>query len=228
MKHFLLRPVPTRRVWLVWSCLGLMLAASGCSQFVLINYLLHGPPTIEPDFDAETGESMSNPGVTVAVVCFAPKELLWKFPNIDDQVAGMVARQMGQNHIKVIEPEFVRAWVDENPEWERAEEIGKRFETTYVVEVELADFSLHEGNSTTLFRGHTEAYVHVVKMDDDHQSGERVFTKEVDFAFPTRVPRSSYDVSLIEFQKEYLSRLSERIGFLFYERFHGDMIGWAT
>jgi hypothetical protein len=209
-------------------CCLLVLAASGCSQFVLINYLLHGPPTVEPDFDTETGESMSNPGVTVAVVCFAPKELLWKFPNIDDQVAGMVARQMGQHHIKVIEPEFVRAWADENPKWERAEEIGRRFRTTYVVEIELADFSLHEGTSTTLFRGHTEAYVHVVKMDSDFSGGERIFSKEVDFVFPTRVPRSSYDVSLIEFQKEYLSRLSERIGFLFYERFNGDMIGWAS
>lgn len=201
---------------------------SGCSQFVVLNYLLHGPPTVEPDFDAETGQSMSNPDVTVAVVCFAPKELQWKFPKIDEQMAGMIARQMGKNHIKVIEPEFVRAWVDENPDWEKAEEIGKRFQTTYVVEIELADFSLHEGNSTTLFRGHTEAYVHVVEMTEDHESGERIFTKEVDFVFPTRVPRSSYDTTLMQFQKEYLSRLGERIGYLFYERFNGDMIGWAT
>ncbi|MEG8007454.1 hypothetical protein U2444_14745, partial [Listeria monocytogenes] len=84
------------------------------------------------------------------------------------------------------------------------------------------------GNSTTLFRGHTEAYIHVVEMDEAHETGERIFSKEVDFFFPTRVPRSSYDTSLMEFQKEYLSRLSERIGHLFYERFNGDMIGWAT
>ena len=218
----------SRRLFGLLSLAVLIVGISGCQQFVIISYLLHGPPSIEPDFDTETGLSMSDPEVTVAVVCFAPKELQWKFPQIDDQVAMAVAYRMGQNHIKMVHPDFVRAWVDEHPDWEKAEEIGRRFKTKYVVEVELADFSLHEGNSTTLFRGQTEAYIHVVAMDDDHQRGERIFTKELEFTFPTQVPRSSYDQSLPDFQKEYLSRLSERIGYLFYERFHGDMIGWAS
>lgn len=210
---------------LLAGCLALL--TTGCAQFVIISYLLHGPPTIEPDFDTETGESMSAPDVTVAVVCFAPTELKWKFPQIDEQVSTHVAYRLGQNHITMIHPDYVKAWIDEHPNWEKAEEIGKFFKAKYVIEIELADFSLHEGTSTTLFRGRTEAYVHVIKIDDDGY-GERIFTKEIDFVFPTRVPRSSYDQSLGEFQKEYLSRLSEKIGWLFYERFHGDMIGWAN
>ncbi|MCA8992197.1 MAG: hypothetical protein KDA88_09480 [Planctomycetaceae bacterium] len=230
MSSFVPRLVSRKQILLLMCLFGLScgLSLTGCSQFVVINYLLHGPPTVEPDFDSETGLSMSNPGVTVAVVCFAPKELQWESPDIDEQISGMVARQMGQNHIKVIEPEFIRAWVDENPDWEKAEEIGKRFQTNYVVEIELAEYSLYEPNSTTLFRGRTEAYVHVVEMDESFEFGERIFTKEINFEFPTRVPRSSYDTSHTQFKKEYLSRLAERIGYLFYERFNGDMIGWAT
>lgn len=212
------------------ASLGLLVCltgASGCAQFVLISYLLSGPPTIEPDFDAATGKSMSAPGKVVAVVCYAPKELQWKFPQIDDQVARAVAGRLGQNHIKVIHPDYVKAWIDEHPKWEKAEEIGAYFKTNYVIEIELASYSLHEGTSTTLFRGRTEAYVHVVEIDESG-FGERIFTKELDFSFPTKVPRTSYDQPLTSFEKEYLSRLSERIGFLFYERFSGDMISWAT
>lgn len=206
---------------------SLIIATSGCQQFVIISYLLHGPPSIEPDFDAETGESMSVPDVSVAVVCFAPTDLKWKFPQIDEQVATHVAYRLGQNHITMIHPDYVKAWIDEHPDWEKAEEIGNAFKTDYVIEIELASFSLHEGTSTTLYRGRTEAYVHVVKLDE-FGHGDRIFTKEIDFSFPTRVPRSSYDQSQTAFQKEYLSRLSEKIGWLFYDRFHGDMIGWAN
>ncbi|WP_437192318.1 hypothetical protein [Planctomicrobium sp. SH527] len=214
-------------VWCsLWmTCLGM----SGCAQFVILSYLIHGPPTIEPDFDTETGKSMTKPGTTVAVVCFAPKELQWKFPQIDHQVATAVAYRLGQNHITMIHPDYVKAWTDAHPGWEKASEIGKAFNATYVVEIELAEFSLHEGTSTTLYRGNTEAYVHVVEMDAEGEGeGERIFTKEIDFVFPTKVPRQSFDQSLNAFQKEYLSRLSDRIGYLFYERFSGDMISWAS
>lgn len=231
-----LLPQPIRKS--ARTCLGLLAACllsmgiSGCSQFVLLSYIIHGPPTIEPDFDAETGKSMSAPGKTVAVVCFAPKELQWKFPQIDDQIATAVAYRLGQNHIKMIHPDYVKAWTDAHPDWEKASEIGKAFDANYVIEIELAEFTLHEGSSTTLFRGKSEAYIHVVEMEkvDDKLTGEgeRIFTKELDFEFPTRVPRSSNDQSLSSFQSEYLSRLSERIGFLFYERFSGDMIPWAN
>lgn len=217
--------------WLLLLCFSIA-SMSGCTQFVLISYLIHGPPTIEPDFDSETGKSLSEPKKTVAVVCFAPKELQWKFPQIDNQIATAVAYRLGQNHIKVIHPDYVKAWTDAHPEWEKAAEIGKAFEANYVIEIELAEFTLHEGSSTTLYRGKSEAYVHVVEMElVDKQltgEGERIFTKELDFEFPTRVPRSSHDQSLSSFQAEYLSRLSERIGFLFYERFTGDMIPWAN
>lgn len=227
------RPIGRRTpLWAGWLALCLFSAClSGCSHFVLLSYIIHGPPTVEPDFDAETGKSMSAPKTTVAVVCFAPRELQWKFPQLDSQIATAVAYRLGQNHIKVIHPDYVKAWTDANPNWEKAAEIGQAFEANYVIEIELADFSLHEGTSTTLYRGKTEAYVYVVEMEKVDGKltgeGERIFTKELDFEFPTSVPRSSNDQSLTSFQSEYLSRLSERIGFLFYERFHGDMIPWA-
>ena len=202
--------------------------SQGCSPIAMIGYLLAGPPSIEPDFEAETGLSMEGGKKKVAVVCFAPKDLLIEFPQIDDEVAAQVAYRLNEHGISIIQPEYIRAWVDEHPDWELPEEIGREFKADFVVQVELAAFSLYEGDSTTLYRGRTEAYVKVCAMEEDHKGGEQVFTKDIDFIFPSAIPRSAYDTTQTRFKREYISRLSEKIGWLFYEHFNGDTIPWAT
>ena len=212
---------------------------TGCAQMVLLGYLIGGPPSIEPDFDAATGFSMSAPDTTVAVVCYAPTELKWDFERIDKEVATAVTYRLGQNNVRVINPEAVRAWLDEHPDWEKAEEVGEAFKCNYVIDMELHAFSLYEENSTELLRGNCEATINVVKLEYDRVDekdrdtwdlidGERVYSKDVDSTFPTRVPRSVHDQSYESFKKEYLSRVSEAIGWLFYEHFNGDKIPWAT
>ena len=78
----------TRRRWLglAGACLSLVLMA-GCQQFVILSYLIGGPPSIEPDFDKETSISLKDKKKTVAVVCFAPREMLLEFPHIDHEIA---------------------------------------------------------------------------------------------------------------------------------------------
>ena len=62
-------------------------ALSGCNYFILAGYLIGGPPSNEPDFDASTQKSMTDFGVTVAVVCYAPVELKWDNNKIDQELA---------------------------------------------------------------------------------------------------------------------------------------------
>lgn len=203
-------------------------ACCGCAQFALIGLLIGGPPSIEPDFDSMTGESLSAPDMKAVVVCYAPTELKWDFEMIDHEIASAVTARLAQNHVTVMHQESVRAWMDENPEWERPEEIGTAFDVDYVVDIEINDFSLYEENSTTLYRGRTEAFVHVIKMDRETGEGDRIYTKELNVVFPISVPRAAADQSFMSFKREYLSRLSESIGWLFYEHFNGDKIPWAT
>lgn len=205
----------------------LLISLGGCAQAVLLGYLIGGPPSIEPDFDAMTGESLSAPETTVAVICYAPTELKWDFEKIDEEIADVVTYGLGANHIKVIRPDYIRGWIDKHSDWERPEEIGAAFDVDYVVNIEINDFGLYEDNSTTLYRGRTEAFVHVIRMDETGD-GERIYTKEVDSLFPTTIPRSAQDQSFEQFKREYLSRLAESIGWLFYEHYNGDKIPWAT
>jgi len=201
---------------------GGLLTASGCAQFTLLGYLLGGPPSIEPDFDKETGKGLDNPEYKIAVICFAPTEMKLHHPKVDIEVASTVAYRFQQNDIPALNPDEVHAWLDQHRDWDHAEEVGSALKATHVVEIDL-----FEENSTQLYRGRTEAYINVYEMDESG-SGDRIYSKELDFTFPTEVPRSSYDQPLTNFKMEYLSRLSEKVGYLFYERYSGDLIPWAT
>lgn len=216
----------TRRTALALLVCGLF-TASGCSEFVMLGVLLGGPPSIEPDFDKETGKGLDNPDFNVAVICFAPTELKLAHPKVDREVAQTVALRLAQNEIKIVNPDRVAAWLDQNRDWDQPEEVGAALKATHVIEIELADFDLYEQNSTYLYRGRTEAYINVYELDEDGH-GERIYSKELDFMFPTEVARPATDLPLTNFKIEYLSRLSEKIGFLFYERYSGDLIPWAS
>lgn len=214
------------RVAAVLLC-GAALLVSGCAQFALLGYLLGGPPSIEPDFDREVGKGLDNPDYSIAIVCFAPTEMKLHHPKVDVEVASTVAFRLRQHGIPVLSPDLVHAWLDQHPDWDHPEEVGQALKATHVIEIELASFDLYEQNSTHLYRGRTEAYVNVYELDATGH-GERIYSKELDFVFPTQAPRSTYDQPLTSFKMEYLSRLSEKIGFLFYPRYSGDLIPWAT
>lgn len=204
-----------------------ILCLSGCKQVMLLGLILGGPPSIEPDFDAETGQALDVPDVTVAVVCYAPTEIRFANPSVDHELSRAVAQQLFLNGIAVIQPEVVNAWLDENPDWDHAQEVGAAMDVNYVIEIELESFSLYEQNSAALFRGRTVALVNVYEMDEMDR-GERIFEKEIELVFPTEIPRPTYEMPQAQFKQEFLSRLSDRIGWLFYERYSGDMIPWAT
>ncbi|MEZ5951106.1 MAG: hypothetical protein R3C12_18205 [Planctomycetaceae bacterium] len=60
-------------------------------------------------------------------------------------------------------------------------------------------------------------------MDEDGY-GDKIYSKEITSQYPIRAPRSTSEMSLDTFKREYLSRLSKEIGWLFFERFNGDDI----
>ncbi|TWT64492.1 hypothetical protein [Rubinisphaera italica] len=196
---------------------------TGCNYAILLGYLIGGPPSIEPDFDVQTNKSMSDKEVSVCVVAFAPTNLKWDFPKIDHELSRYVAFRLVEHEIKVVNPDQVKAWLDSHPDWDKPEEIGKAFDCNYVIYIDMNDFHLYEENSTTLYRGRSENYISVIEMDEDGY-GEKIYSKEVNSKYPIRAPRSTSEMSLDTFKREYLSRLSKEIGWLFFERFNGDDI----
>ena len=101
------------------------IGTSGCNYIVLLGYLIGGPPSIEPDFDSMTGESLTDKEVIVAVVCYAPKEVLYDYSRVDRDIAKYVSYQMTAKKIKVLNPDLVQKWLDENSNWDEPSEIGE-------------------------------------------------------------------------------------------------------
>jgi len=196
-------------------------AMSGCNYVVMLGYLIGGPPSIEPDFDLMTKKSLTDKDKTVAVVCYAPTELKWDFDEVDLEIAKHVANRLFLHKVKVVDPDRVRDWLDKHEDWDKPEEIGAAFQTSYVIYIDLHKYSLYEENSANLYRGRAEALVSVFEMDESGE-GEKIYTKEITSAYPLAAPRSTSEVTYARFKKEYLSRLSEEIGRLFYEHYNGD------
>ena len=220
--------LPVTRAWQpMLFALTAAFALSGCNYFILAGYLIGGPPSIEPAFDKMTGNSMTDLDVTVAVVCYAPVELKWDFDQIDNELAKYVSFQLRDHKIKVVSPDYVWAWLDKNPDWDKPEEIGEHFDTTYVIYIDVQDYSLYEKNSANLYRGRAEAIVSVFEMDEDG-CGERIYSKEIVSEFPRLVGRATSEVTYTTFKRQYLSHLSDTIGRLFYEYYAGDKIPDAT
>jgi hypothetical protein len=203
---------------------GLAVAQSGCNYVIALGYLIGGPPSIEPDFDKQTAKSFTDKDVTVAIVCHAPTELKWDFDEIDFEIAKYVTYRLAAHKIKVIDPDTVRAWLDRNPDWDRAEEVGEALDATYVVFIDLHKYSLYAENSSVLYQGSAEALISVYEMSEDGE-GEKIYSKDFSNKYPLAVPRSTSETTYTNFKREFLSRLSEEIGRHFYEYYNGDDIG---
>lgn len=222
-----LRGTPSIRISLVSAWLVALLACTqltGCSYVLFLGYLIGGPPSVEPPFDAETKLSMTDKDVTVAVICFAPKDVKYGFEKIDEEVAKYVTFRLHEHKIKVINPDRIKAWLDANKDWDKPEEIGQAFQTQYVIYIDLNEFSLYEEGSATLYRGRSEAIVSVWKMDEDFETADKIFSKEKVSTYPLRKPESTTDTTYSNFKARYLSRLSEEIGRFFYEYYVADDI----
>jgi hypothetical protein len=212
-------PTPPRYILPLALALS-ALAISGCNYLIFAGYLLGGPPSIDPDFDVETGLSMTDKDVTVAVVCYAPTEIRYDFSRIDKDLARYVSARLFQHKIKVINPDQINAWLDRNPRWETPAEIGEATGAAYVVYLEVGKYSLYEKNSDKLYRGRSEVLVSVWKMDGGE--GEQIYNRDITTIYPLAVARSTYDTNYTTFKREFLERLSEEVGRLFYEHYNGD------
>ncbi len=200
-----------------------VLSASGCNYLILIGYLIGGPPSIKPDFDKLTKESLTDKGVKVAVVCFAPDEIRLNFIDVDKDIAKFVAHRLFQNKITVVHPDRVQEWLDKHDDWDKPDEIGEATGATHVIFVDVHKYNLFEENSHELFRGKAELLVSVFKMQKGDQA-EKIYTKEITSLYPLTAPRATSEISYDRFRRQYLGRLSEEVGRLFYEYFNGDDI----
>lgn len=212
---------------------GILLTGLGCKLVMMAGYLIGGPPSIEPDFDVQTKKSMTDYDVMVAVVVWAPKEVKFDDPKLEEDLEQNIAYKLHAKHVKTVTPQRVREWLDKHPKYDKAAELGADFKaklkpkTFYVIDVELSDYSLYEKGSQTLHRGTAEIFIRVWEIDDNGE-GTVIYNTKVNSMWPLAAPKSTNDIGQPQFRRRYLQRLAEEIGRKFYEHYNGDDLEEVT
>ena len=226
------RRPPTRRALVLCAAALCPVVLSGCQLFMIAAYLIGGPPSVEPDFEAVTRASLTDKDVTVAVACYVPLDLRGDMGNetLDRDVARLVTQRLTLNKVKVKDSDFVRQWLARNPDWEDPGEIAEAMGVSHVIYIDLSRFSLWEENSVTLLRGRAEAQVTVYALEEDDRGEDAaiIYDHPVTTRYPLAVPRDSSVQNPGRFRQEFLLRLSDVIGQLFYPHYNLDDITSAT
>jgi hypothetical protein len=189
---------------------GLMcLINSGCNPFTAIYFLfLLPPPKIEAAYEGLEKEK-------VVVLAHVSRGAQFTYPGLENELVKGVTRELRENvgGIKLVDTGDVRQWKDENADYELTD-VGRAFHATRVLYLEVDEFTLHEHQSSTLFRGTTKIRVQIADMEKD---GDVVFDTHVEPVFPGSRPIPVSDMSQDRFRAMFMKFLARQIAHQFFE-----------
>jgi hypothetical protein len=182
---------------------------SGCNPFTAIYFLfLLPPPKIDAAYEGLDREK-------VVVVAHVSRAAQFVHPGLENELVKGVTRELRENvsGIKLVDANEVRQWKDEHSGYELTD-VGREFEATRVLYLEVESFTLHEYQSSTLFRGSTKIRVQVVDMEKD---GDIAFDTHVEPMFPGSRPIPTSDMSQDKFRAMFMKFLARQIAHQFFE-----------
>jgi hypothetical protein len=185
------------------------LVSTGCNPFTAIYFLFLLPP---PKVPAACGALEKQ---TVVVLAYAGRSAQFEYAGIDNDLAKGVVRELRENvkGIKLADPNEVRVWRDKHADFELAD-VGREFQATRVVYIEVEDFGLYEPQSTQLYRGSARVRVQVADME---KNGEIVWETQVEPLFPGSRPIAASEMSRDRFRALYLKYLTRQVAHHFFE-----------
>jgi hypothetical protein len=211
----------TRRRALSIAAVGGILAASGCVNITaMMSKMILGDPQIDASFRRQTGVKLSDEH-TVIVYCTSPTFVLDRYPSLSLDLQKQIAQRMSLREINVINPNDVSRAVDAKGGQPTPQLIARLFpEADYVMHIGVAAFDTQEPNSPNLLRGYAGGLIRGYALHGEKTEGARhpveVFQHEFQVDFPSHpIPRDSTSPST--FEKQFLDRLSDELGRVFYD-----------
>lgn len=192
----------------------------GCSLGVMLGKMVQGEPKNPAQFRTMTKEDLTKGKHTVLVVCTAPDSVDSEYSTLAYDVIDGVTRRMKLHGIKVINPDLVASWIDENGGiGSDPAELANEFNSDYIVFVEIQSFSFREPNSPKLLRGQATGFVRAYEVTEiaGQPRVNNVFGTEFTSTYPKHTPVSEQGRSSLIFQKEYMDRFCDTIAEKFYD-----------
>jgi hypothetical protein len=207
-------------------CGGMAMSLPGCSLGVMFGKMVMGEPLIPAEFRKMTQTDLTKGKHTVLVVCTAPDSVDSENSTLAYDLIDGVTRRMKLHGIKVVNPDLIASWIDENGGiGSDPTELANEFDTDYIVFIDVQSFSFREPNSPKLLRGQASGFVRAFEVTEigGNRRINNVYSSEFTSTYPKHQPVSEQGRSSLIFQKEYMDRFSDVLAEKFYDhRVGGD------
>ncbi|QDV29902.1 hypothetical protein Spb1_18220 [Planctopirus ephydatiae] len=221
----------SRREWmrtaLGFSALAAFGSAPGCSLFVMAGKMVQGDPKHTCRFKAMTGIDLTKGKHKIMVVCSTPADLKQENSSLEYDLIDGITRRMKRRKVDAVDPKKITKWLDDHGGIDGdLTDISQDIETNYIAWVNVHRFQTTEDNAPRLHRGRMLAEVSAFEVQDlgGRKFPSQIFTTEFNSTYPEHQPISENGRSALVFQKEYLDRVSEMLGEIFFDKSLNDTL----
>ncbi len=210
--------------------IGLSLGSTGCNPLGVFTFAAY---LTGQDLEERIAFKFPQDARRVAVITYSPYSARQELGPVDRELNDRVSRRIAdyfdskrmRYKKEVILASKVQQFQNEHPDWVKWEkgEIGRALKADYLVYIDIQALSIYEEAShRTLYKGHAEMTVSVVRILPDAQ--ETVFNgKFIVVDYPTKmrsVPTS--DITLPRFREGFIDAMAKQVSWLFTPHETGD------
>jgi hypothetical protein len=210
----------------VWVGLAATLSV-GCSPVSMMYFLFRGDQKAPAEFPLLPKEGQKD--VTVAVLVTAPATS-WEYAGVDRELAAAVARKMtdqtkdGKAPVRVVDQTKIDKFKSATPDWRAlsAADIGRQLGADYVIDLNLATFSLYEaGTGKLMYQG--QATVEGTATDVAAGTQHAHY-----FVNPRMDSRPASDLLMAQYKAKLLERIADEVTWKHVAHVHDQQIGPAN
>ena len=187
--------------------------------------MLLGNPKVKNDFTQLTGVELDESDQSLIILCSAPHSVTSTSPSVTYDIIDGVARRLRARGIKVVPPDEVAEWMDDNGSWKDVAEVAGPLNAGFAAHLDLTELSWREPGSKSLFRGRAFGTVRVYRIErsDDVAISHETFSQEFTDEYPFG-PVSAESTSEEMFRRNFIKRLCSQMAMRFYDHEFSEKI----
>lgn len=200
-------------------------ALAGCSLFTMAGKMFFGDPVLTCSFKQVTRIDLVDSKKPVLVLCTVPESVNSRYPAINQRILEAVTRKLKREGIAVVNANHVLTWLDDrNGVWGSPDELAEGFDASYIIHIDLTEFTHRAENSPGMYQGKTMGEVHAYKVvkQGDVKHARPIFSDAYRSDYPPNNPISRSQASGKIFLENYIARISTELAWTFYDHPAGD------
>ena len=203
--------------WRLRTLAGVLVLAAGlgCNPLATVYFMMVGVENkADPDFKLASNDK--NKEVRVLILAYSAPDVQTDQVGIDRQIGIEFTRQLealckaNKEKVKIIPFHKVEKFKNDNPTWKTmgVDEIGRKFDADYVVDVEVVALSLYKpGSRKTLFEGACRLEVSALDLHKPLEGP--AWHRQIPVAYPSsRGPIPVGDDNVDSFREMFVRRIA--------------------